>query len=113
VRLKSMFLHGFKSFARPTRLNFSEGITAIVGPNGGGKSNVVDAIRWVFGEQSMKQLRAEEKFDIIFAGSSSMPAGSFAYVELVFEYDGDTLTVARSLSSDGRNVYKLNGEPVR
>ncbi len=113
VRLKSMFLHGFKSFARPTRLNFSEGITAIVGPNGGGKSNVVDAIRWVFGEQSMKQLRAEEKFDIIFAGSSSMPAGSFAYVELVFEYDGDTLTVARSLSSDGRNVYMLNGEPVR
>ncbi len=113
MKLKSMFLHGFKSFARPTRLNFSEGVTAIVGPNGGGKSNIVDAIRWVFGEQSMKQLRAEEKFDIIFAGSSTTPASSSAYVELTFEHDGDTFTVARSLSSDGKNVYMLNGEPVR
>lgn len=113
MRLKSMFLHGFKSFARPTRLSFAEGVTAIVGPNGGGKSNVVDAIRWVFGEQSMRQLRAEEKFDVIFAGSSTSPAGSFAYVELTFEHNGDTFTVARMLSNDGKNVYMLNGESVR
>lgn len=113
VKLRGMLLHGFKSFAKPTRLNFAEGVTAIVGPNGGGKSNIVDAIRWVFGEQSMKQLRAEEKFDIIFAGSSNMPAASFAHVELIFEHDGDTFTVARTLYSDGRNVYQLNNERVR
>ncbi|MCS7174279.1 chromosome segregation protein SMC [Pseudothermotoga sp.] len=113
MRLKSMLLHGFKSFAKPTRLSFAEGVTAIVGPNGGGKSNIVDAIRWVFGEQSMRQLRAEEKFDVIFAGSSMAPAGSFAYVELTFEHDGDTFTVARMLSNDGKNIYMLNGESVR
>jgi len=69
VKLERIFLHGFKSFAKPTRIVVADGVTAIVGPNGGGKSNVVDAIRWVFGEQSMKELRAGEKYDVIFAGS--------------------------------------------
>ncbi|AEH52009.1 chromosome segregation protein SMC [Pseudothermotoga thermarum] len=113
MKLKSMFLHGFKSFARPTRLNFADGITVIVGPNGGGKSNIVDAVRWVFGEQSMKQLRADEKSDVIFAGSASQPAAQSAYVELVFENENETISVARQLTADGKNTYFLNGQPAR
>jgi len=108
-----MTLHGFKSFAKPTRLYFADKVTAIVGPNGGGKSNIVDAIRWVFGEQSMKQLRADEKYDVIFAGSSTMPAASSAYVEIVFENENDRIVVSRMLTNDGKNLYMLNGETVR
>jgi len=113
VKLLSMTLHGFKSFAKPTRLYFADKVTAIVGPNGGGKSNIVDAIRWVFGEQSMKQLRADEKYDVIFAGSSTMPAASSAYVEIVFENENDRIVVSRMLTNDGKNLYMLNGETVR
>ncbi|HOJ87840.1 MAG TPA: chromosome segregation protein SMC [Pseudothermotoga sp.] len=113
MKLLSMTLHGFKSFAKPTRLYFADKVTAIVGPNGGGKSNIVDAIRWVFGEQSMKQLRADEKYDVIFAGSSTMPAASSAYVEIVFENENDRIVVSRMLTNDGKNLYMLNGETVR
>lgn len=113
MKLVSMALSGFKSFARPTKLFFADGITAIIGPNGGGKSNIVDAIRWVFGEQSMKQLRAEEKYDVIFAGSSKIPAATSAYVELSFENEDEKLVVSRLLTSDGKNQYMLNGEVVR
>ncbi|MEJ5230045.1 MAG: chromosome segregation protein SMC [Pseudothermotoga sp.] len=113
MKLLNMTLHGFKSFARPTRVFFADKVTAIVGPNGGGKSNIVDAIRWVFGEQSMKQLRAEEKYDVIFAGSSAVPAASSAYVELVFKHDDEKLVVSRMLTNDGKNTYMLNGETVR
>lgn len=113
MKLVSMTLHGFKSFARPTKLYFADRITAIVGPNGGGKSNIVDAIRWVFGEQSMKQLRADEKYDVIFAGSSTMPAASSAYVEIVFENENEKIIVSRMLTNDGKNLYMLNGETVR
>lgn len=113
MKLVSMTLHGFKSFARPTRLHFADRVTAIVGPNGGGKSNIVDAIRWVFGEQSMKQLRADEKYDVIFAGSGTVPAASSAYVEIVFENENDRIVVSRMLTNDGKNLYMLNGETVR
>ncbi|HEY8540961.1 MAG TPA: AAA family ATPase, partial [Pseudothermotoga sp.] len=113
MKLVSMTLHGFKSFARPTRLHFADKVTAIVGPNGGGKSNIVDAIRWVFGEQSMKQLRADEKYDVIFAGSGTVPAASSAYVEIVFENENDRIVVSRMLTNDGKNLYMLNGETVR
>ncbi|MFN3284413.1 MAG: AAA family ATPase, partial [Pseudothermotoga sp.] len=113
MKLVSMTLHGFKSFAKPTRLTFADRVTAIVGPNGGGKSNIVDAIRWVFGEQSMKQLRADEKYDVIFAGSGSVPAASSAYVEITFENGNDKIVVSRMLTNDGKNLYMLNGETVR
>src|ERR671922_160952 len=71
MRLKRLYIHGFKTFAPKTELLFGEGLTAIVGPNGAGKSNVADAVRWVLGEQSLGQLRAKRTEDLIFAGSST------------------------------------------
>ena len=111
MKLERIFLHGFKSFAKPTKIPVANGVTAIVGPNGGGKSNIVDAIRWVFGEQSMKELRAGEKYDVIFAGSGA--AVSSAYVELNFRNAKESISVSRLLTSDGKNFYKMNGENVR
>ncbi|MCD6551308.1 chromosome segregation protein SMC [Thermotoga sp.] len=113
MRLKKLFLKGFKSFGRPSLITFSDQITAIVGPNGSGKSNIIDAIKWVFGEQSKKELRASEKFDMIFSGSENLPPAGAAYVELVFEEDGEEITVARELKRTGENTYYLNGSPVR
>jgi len=111
--LKKLFLKGFKSFGRPSLITFSDRVTAIVGPNGSGKSNIIDAIKWVFGEQSKKELRASEKFDMIFSGSESLPPAGSAYVELVFEENGEEITVARELKRTGENTYYLNGSPVR
>ncbi|PLV59901.1 chromosome segregation protein SMC [Thermotoga sp. KOL6] len=113
MRLRKLFLKGFKSFGRPSSLTFSDRITAIVGPNGSGKSNIIDAIKWVFGEQSKKELRASEKFDMIFSGSENLPPSGSAYVELVFEDGDEGITVARELKRTGENTYYLNGVPVR
>lgn len=111
--MKKLFLKGFKSFGRPSLITFSDRVTAIVGPNGSGKSNIIDAIKWVFGEQSKKELRASEKFDMIFSGSENLPPAGSAYVELVFEENGEEITVARELKRTGENTYYLNGSPVR
>src|SRR5207245_4125134 len=86
--LKSLELAGFKSFARPTKLEFPTGITAFVGPNGSGKSNIVDAIRWCLGEQSSKHLRGKAMDDVIFAGSDSRGGSGMCEVSLTFENDG-------------------------
>ncbi|MEN3043142.1 MAG: chromosome segregation protein SMC [Fervidobacterium sp.] len=111
--LREIFIKGFKSFADPVRLEMSNRITVIVGPNGSGKSNVVDAIRWVLGEQSMKEIRAQEREDVVFWGNEKRPPSQSAYVELVFEDGNEKITVSRELSRDGTSKYLLNGDVVR
>src|ERR1700745_2186136 len=85
MRLKSLDLLGFKSFCESTEIKFSPGITAIVGPNGCGKSNVVDAIRWVLGEQTTSRLRGKLAEDLIYAGNDSTPPAGMAEVTLLLE----------------------------
>ena len=126
MRLKSLKLAGFKSFANPTTFTFRYGITAIVGPNGCGKSNVIDAIRWVLGETSAKQLRGGAMSDVIFAGTQDKAAKSVASVELTFEHTQDEqtgirhefnlyheLSVRRQVNLDGRSDYFINGTRCR
>lgn len=119
--LKSLKAHGFKSFADKTNLEFEKGINGIVGPNGSGKSNVVDAIRWVLGEQSVKSLRGDGTMtDVIFSGSKSRNAMNVASVSLTFDnydhylpLDYDEVEIKRRVYKDGTNEYYLNGERVR
>ena len=118
--LKQIEIHGFKSFANDTVLNFERGITAIVGPNGSGKSNIADAVRWVLGEQKVKQLRSSNMQDVIFSGTELKKAQSFAYVSLVIDnsdrklsLDFDEVQVSRRLYRSGDSEYKLNGIECR
>lgn len=126
MRLKSLKLAGFKSFANVTTFTFPRGITAIVGPNGCGKSNIIDAIRWVLGETSAKQLRGGAMSDVIFAGTQDKAAKSVASVELTFEHTQDEttgirhalnlyqeLSIRRQVNKDGRSDYFINGTRAR
>src|SRR5438445_4017492 len=105
-------LIGFKSFAEKTAFEFSPGITAVVGPNGSGKSNIVDAIRWILGEQSAKSLRGQEMADVIFNGSSSRRSLGLAEVTMTFDntrrsltIDADEVQVTRRVYRDGVGEY--------
>lgn len=118
--LKSLELQGFKSFADKTTFEFSDGVSAIVGPNGSGKSNVVDAIRWVLGEQSAKTLRGGKMEDVIFSGSSTRKPVGMAKVTLtldnssrLFPYDYDEVAVTRTLFRSGESNYELNRHNCR
>ena len=120
TRLKALDLIGFKSFADRTRFEFPEGITVVVGPNGSGKSNVVDAIKWVLGEQSMRSLRGRESTDVIFAGSVSRKPLNVAEVALVFDnsarllpVESDEVQIARRVYRSGESEYLVNGEISR
>jgi chromosome segregation protein len=120
VRLTKLELHGFKSFADPTYLTFEPGATAIVGPNGCGKSNVSDAVRWVLGEQRARLLRGGKMEDVIFQGSSARRAVNIAEVSLHFENNDGALPVpfkevviTRRLSRSGESEYFLNRAPCR
>ena len=93
--LKSLEIFGFKSFADRTRIEFAEGITALLGPNGCGKSNVVDAMKWVLGEQASKTLRAEKMEDVIFNGTESRKALNVAEVTLTISNETPPLPVGR------------------
>ena len=120
MRLKCLELHGFKSFADKTRIDFHEGVTAIVGPNGCGKSNVVDAVRWALGETSAKALRGGEMADVIFNGTDKRKPVSMAEVSLTFsdcETDLGTeyneVCISRRVFRDGKSEYELNGNACR
>ncbi len=120
VFLKRIVLHGFKSFADRTELDFGPGITAIVGPNGCGKSNVLDAVRWVLGTQSPRSLRGTKMSDVIFAGSRSRKPARCAEVQLTFDNrtgilrcDDEEVTVGRRLYASGESEYRLNGNVCR
>ncbi len=124
MRIRRLELTGFKSFMDRTVIAFDDGVTAIVGPNGCGKSNVADAIRWVLGEQSPRQLRGRSMEDVIFSGSESKPPLGFAEVTLTLENDRPSelapqyqgfseLTVGRRLFRTGESDYLVNKVPVR
>ncbi len=123
MRIKSLQLHGFKSFVDRTVFTFDEGMTAVVGPNGCGKSNVVDAIKWVMGEQSARKLRGKGMDDVIFAGSENRPPIGMAEVVLCFDNsDGQApaaysayseIEIARRLYRSGESEYLMNKQPAR
>ena len=119
--LKQIVTSGFKSFADKLELNLDDKITCIVGPNGSGKSNVVDAVRWVLGEQSVKSLRGEGSMsDVIFSGSKSRNPLNVASVELIFDNSDKyinipytDISIKRKIYRSGENEYYLNGEKCR
>jgi chromosome segregation protein len=120
VRLKSLEIKGFKSFADKTLLNFDEGITGVIGPNGCGKSNIVDSIRWVIGEQKISQLRSENLESLVFNGSKNRSASGLAEVSLTFENtrnllptEFSTVTVTRKYYKNGESEYRLNDVSCR
>ncbi|AOS97621.1 Chromosome partition protein Smc [Microbulbifer aggregans] len=123
MRLKCIKLAGFKSFVDPTTVHFPSNLSAVVGPNGCGKSNTIDAVRWVMGESSAKNLRGDSMTDVIFNGSSGRKPVGQASIELVFDNSEGKLTgayaafseisVKRRVTRDGQNTYFLNGEKCR
>ncbi|MEK7564396.1 MAG: AAA family ATPase [Patescibacteria group bacterium] len=130
MRLKTLEINGFKSFAQKSVLDFGSPVTCVVGPNGSGKSNVVEAFRYVLGEQSMKSMRGKSGLDLIFKGSKSLSKGTSAQVKIYFDNSDkifklsnengenidlnyDTICISREVYADGLNKYILNGSEVR
>ena len=123
MRLKQIKLAGFKSFVDPTKIPFDHALTAIIGPNGCGKSNVIDAVRWVLGESSAKNLRGDSMTDVIFNGSTARKPISVAGVELIFENlqgrlsgqyaSYQEISVKRQVNRDSESFYFLNGQKCR
>src|SRR5690348_781790 len=120
MRLKSLEIKGFKSFADKTHISFDEGITGIIGPNGCGKSNIIDSIRWVIGEQKISHLRSENLESLVFNGSRTRSASGLAEVSLTFENtrnllptEFSTITVTRKFYKSGESEYRLNDVQCR
>ena len=120
MKLKALTLTGFKSFADKTKIEFTDGLTGIVGPNGSGKSNIIDALRWVLGEQSAKSLRGDKMADVIFGGSESRAALNRAEVSIEFDNSDQTLAglpetvvICRRLYRSGESEFLINNKNVR
>ena len=124
MRLEKIILNGFKSFAEKTEFSFNAPITAIVGPNGCGKSNVVDAVKWVLGEQKVKSLRSDHMIDVIFSGSSGRKAAAAAEVTIIFSnvegedsgrlpIETDHVAITRKVYRSGDSEYRINGKACR
>ena len=123
MRLKKIKLSGFKSFVDPTTIPMPSNLIGIVGPNGCGKSNVIDAVRWVMGESSAKHLRGDSMADVIFNGAAGRKPVGHAFVELVFDNSLGSLggeyasyaeiSIKRQVSRDGQSTYFLNGARCR
>lgn len=122
MKLIAIHLHGFKSFAHASHFPLESALTGIVGPNGCGKSNIIDAVRWVLGENAAKQLRGQTANDVIFAGANDRRPASQVTVELVFEQgeqrldafaEMDTISVSRRMNRNGQSVYQINQKVVR
>src|SRR6201996_7267136 len=111
MRLKQLKVFGFKTFAESTTLEFTSGITAVVGPNGSGKSNLVDAIRWVLGEQSTRSLRSQKMEDVIFAGNTSRKPLGMAEVSLTFDFE--EVQITRRAYRAGESEFFINRSSVR
>ncbi len=123
IQFKKLRLNGFKSFVEKTELDIEPGLTGIVGPNGCGKSNLVEALRWAMGENSAKRMRGDGMDDVIFSGTSSRPSRSIAEVSILLDNEtreappawngGDEVEVVRKIERDHGSSYKINGRPVR
>ncbi|MEI6531706.1 MAG: AAA family ATPase, partial [Chlamydiota bacterium] len=120
MRLKKIAIQGFKSFADKASVEFGPGITAIVGPNGCGKSNIIDAFRWVMGEQSAKAIRGERMIDLIFSGTSGRKPLNVAEVSLIFcneerklPLDVSEIAVSRRIHRDGESLFFINKAAAR
>ena len=117
---KRIEMQGFKSFADPVTIELNDGVTCIIGPNGSGKSNISDALRWVLGEQSSKQLRGSKMQDVIFAGTATRKPRGMAEVSLVIDNSTGILpleyqevAVTRRMYRSGESEYLINGNPCR
>ena len=123
MKLTRLRLHGFKSFVEPTDFMIEPGLTGVVGPNGCGKSNLVEALRWVMGENSYKNMRASGMDDVIFSGSGNRPARNTAEVGLYLDNsdrtapaafnDSDEIQVSRRIEREQGSVYRINGKEAR
>ena len=114
MRIRQLRLSGFKSFVEPATLRIEPGLTGVVGPNGCGKSNLLEAIRWVMGENSPKSMRSGGMDDVIFAGTATRPPRDFAEVVLTAEDGrGQDLEVTRRIERGAGSAYRLNGRDVR
>ena len=123
MKLTRLRLHGFKSFVEPTDFVIEAGLTGVVGPNGCGKSNLVEALRWAMGETSHKSLRAADMDAVIFAGSGNRPSRNHAEVVMTIDNtdrtapaamnDKETLEISRRIERDAGSVYRINGRDVR